>query len=146
METWPKSYITTIDNHTQPLSGMDLCSSILNFRTENWLISIYLEFLLCRVIHIQVHPQTWLEIHHSSRACQWAFHNHNALTESGAWQSLRPPDYNALCQKSQTRSVNDSINMILTEYFWKFQWEMHCGNVVNMPYCSPTTGCFTAKD
>ena len=22
--------------------------------------------------------------------------------------------------------------MILTEYFWKFQWKLHCGNVVNL--------------
>ena len=23
---------------------------------------------------------------------------------------------------------------IFTEYFWKFQLKMHCGNIVNMPY------------
>ena len=26
---------------------------------------------------------------------------------------------------------------ILTEYFWKFQWKLHCGNVVYMPYLTP---------
>ena len=28
--------------------------------------------------------------------------------------------------------------MILTEYFWKFQRKLHCGNIVDMPYW--TTG------
>ena len=26
---------------------------------------------------------------------------------------------------------------ILTEYFWKFQWKLHPGNVVSMPYWTP---------
>ena len=25
--------------------------------------------------------------------------------------------------------------MILTSYFWEFQWKLHCGNAVNIPYC-----------
>ena len=37
-----------------------------------------------------------------NRVCQWVSHN-------------------ALFWKSRTHSVNDSIYMILTEYFWKFQ-------------------------
>ena len=31
--------------------------------------------------------------------------------------------HNALFQTSQTRSVNDSMHQILTDYIWKFQWK-----------------------
>ena len=35
---------------------------------------------------------------------------------------------------SHTRSI--IAYKILTEYFWKFQKKLHCGNVVNIPYYS----------
>ena len=36
--------------------------------------------------------------------------------------------------------------MILTEYFWKFQRKLHCGNVVNMPYYISWISFFCYKD
>ena len=78
----------------------------------------YLASLYCKVVKYFV-----LLIQNKRKFGQ---HSHNAIGHVNEYPTMhyfRVPRH--------TRSM--IAYKILTEYFWKFQWKLHCGNVVNKP-------------